>query len=276
MNSKTLEFLNNKRDSLPVAYFDYMNNLRHSMSYQSICFVEGYEDTLFYKNFFYKKINIPKLEVFYKDCGNKENVKRIFEKINKSNNSCSKTIFYIVDHDYDGPPVDVPNFITIPYYCFENSYLLDNNINVIFTKFFTADAISKISEFKSLYDLFVDYVLLYSAYKRIIVSTNKIKTNKDIIKEKIKSFEIRNNELILKYQYELSDLNELLLKTVITISSKTIHENKEFLFKNQYLIDGKLLFDLLIRYLKQNLNYDITKQDLLEISDEIEFSLKLS
>lgn len=167
----------------PKAYGLIEFNNSKSMNYEYYIFTEGTTDEVFYSNLnhslFTKKIKfIPmqdKEHAIDKTDIAKTGVMRTFNEIkNKLGNDLKKCIF-IVDHDYEGvfsSNIEVEsdlkkNFTVTKGYSFENVFLEDNNIDLIFNYFGLPD----VNLFKNKLNVFVKEISEYNRLKASIVIT---------------------------------------------------------------------------------------------------------
>lgn len=135
-----------------TTYLKYVNNKQKYNQYLH-CFFEGDDDKYYYEN----RINsFSSLPIIDYDCGGKENVIKIYEKINGNNNYIEGNL-YFVDRDFDfDSNINENNIYNTPFHSIENFYTLDCVFESILHKEFKIDRYSLDSNIQEDYKYIVD------------------------------------------------------------------------------------------------------------------------
>lgn len=119
---------------------------------ETFFFFEGIGD----KKYYFKKMeNLLKKEYGYLECGGKENVIKVMEKIKKNHNA-KLPLYYFVDKDFDDK-YNIEGLYETPVYSIENFYIFEKSfIKILITEFnLNPNESEKIrEEFENVIDVF--------------------------------------------------------------------------------------------------------------------------
>jgi len=293
------KFRNNREMPLEMSTLIRFN--RRRISNESIIFIEGFSDLIFYSNIGHSKLS--KSEYIFrsnkeKDTADdriqgKEAVLFSYNKI-KQNRELSKDLYkctFIVDYDFNGitsqrtylSDNDKNRITTTIGHSVENYFVYKNSLDNIFD-YLDLDK-KHINKFKDILKEFSKDTTEYFALKGAIVYTYKIKSpvkyRKKYSDGDIFVFEI-TNDYKLNFKTEYMNYEVLSMKNSINSNRKAIDryiQIKQEIKDNPEKIRGHNIFDLLEVYLLKvigkSINYNSNKYLYKKLISLLSFDMDL-
>ncbi len=246
-----------------------------------IIFVEGYDDVIFYKQFFQRIFHdkMPKISCY-------EGKSKVLTACRKNNNP---NYFYIVDNDYENLETikkEAKNLFVTTGYSMENFFFYSNNdinydnIKNFFKCFFDKyydninrsdleiQLMKKQDEFRQELENYKNETILYYAYHRAFTYNDFSFPKKRFIGKNIKK---EVDDFIAEIKTELDNYQPMqkdIIESNINDSLSTIKDN------NYLWIRGHDIFDFLLDYLNNNLDLfkvnEITSKMVLECASGLQ------
>ncbi len=263
------------------SYFKFINQRDEDRS-KLFCIVEGPSDEKFYNLTLYKKLNYKKEKLSFISNGTnggKEKVVKLYKLIKSKTYSDLSRCIFIVDKDYDGldgndinlTDLEKSHITVLPCYSFENYYLYQTNLNIVFKYSFHKKNKKLSYEFEKEFNSFLDNIKKFCAIKKTL-QENNLKTSVSLGDDAEK---LINNKEFNALNKRVEKAEKKIKKEYNTIYNDYIN-NVGLLKKKPHLIKGKILFDFLLQFILKNAegsNY--SKKNLIDLAKYFDIAIEV-
>ncbi|MGD6940942.1 DUF4435 domain-containing protein [Cytobacillus gottheilii] len=136
MNANYMDYLASELDSSSVIFHNFLLEYR-KFETQPICFVEGFDDSYYYRNRVEKFTDSKRAKFI--PCSGKKGVIGIYNDIKQHEEFDNKKFFFFIDKDFDDEEVSDEIYVT-PTYSIENLYTSLDSFKLILEDIFRRPA----------------------------------------------------------------------------------------------------------------------------------------